>query len=401
MAGSRSSRAEAIHEVVSKGEGGGTVDAYLIVAADFVETGGMDRANLEVAQYAAARGHPVHLVTHRVSPRLGQIEGVRTHQVTRPLRMGSLGERALDFVGRRLAAELPVGTRIIVNGGNCAVSAVNWVHYVHKADVAASDSLRRRATRAIARWSERRAIEQARLFIANSERTRSELVESYGVAPQSIRTVYCGVDPTAFVPVDSEERATTAEALGFRSDILRIVFVGELGDNRKGFDLVFEAWRQISAEWRDVEVVVVGAGRMLSFWRQRCLAAGLAERMRFVGHRRDVAEILRSSDLLIAPSRYEPYGLSIAEAISVGLPVIATRTAGAAELLVGEMRELLLSDPPSGAELLSAIRRWRLRVDHYRGAALEASERVRGHSWSAMSASIYVLVEAAFRRAPS
>ena len=374
------------------------MDDYLIVAADFVETGGMDRANLELAQYAAARGHHVHLVAHRVSPRLAAIQGVRAHQVMRPFRMGSLGERVLDFEGRRLAAHLPHGTRIVVNGGNCALNAVNWIHFVHMADVAASHSLRRLGTRAIARWSERRAIHQARLFIANSERTRKELVEGYGVPPQSIHTVYCGVDPIAFVPACAEERAIVATRLGFCSDMLRIVFVGELGDSRKGFDLVFEAWQRIAAEWRDVEVVVVGAGRLLSSWRQQSIAAGLSERMRFVGHRPDVAEILRSSDLLVAPSRYEPYGLSIAEAVSVGLPVIATRTAGAAELLVGEMRELLLADPPSREELLSMMRRWRFKIDQYRRAGLEASGRVRAHSWAAMSASIYTLVEATFQQ---
>jgi len=374
------------------------VDAYLIVAADFIETGGMDRANLEFAQHAVARGHDVHVVTHCISPRLAGIDRVRTHQVKRPLQMGSLGERALDLVGRRLAARLPSGTRIVVNGGNCAVKAVNWVHYVHKADVAASHSLRRRGTRAIAQWSERRAIRRARLIIANSERTKKELVDAYRVPPQLVRTVYCGVDPIEFVPACAAERAATAATLGFRPDRLRIAFVGELGDNRKGFDLVFEAWRSLAATWSDAEVVVVGAGRLLSFWEQRSAAAGLTERLRFVGHRRDVAEILRISDLLIAPSRYEPYGLSIAEAVSVGLPVIATRTAGAAELLVGEMRELLLSDPPSGEELLSMMKRWRLRVAQYRGAALKASGRVRAHSWASMSASIYTFVEAAFQQ---
>ena len=376
------------------------MDDYLIVAADFVETGGMDRANLELAQYVAARGHHVHLVAHGITPWLAAIPGIRAHQVRRPFRMGSLGERLLDFEGRRLAAQLSQGTRIVVNGGNCALKAVNWVHFVHAADVAANQSLRRRVTRAIARLSERRAIRSARLFIANSERTRKELVEGYGVPPQSIHTVYCGVDSNAFAPALAEERAAIAMRLGLRSDMLRIVFVGELGDSRKGFDLVFESWRRLAAEWHDVEVVVVGAGRLLSFWKEKSLTAGLSERLRFLGHRPDVAEILRSSDVLVAPSRYEPYGLSIAEAVSVGLPVIATRTVGAAELLVGEMRELLIADPPSREELLSAMTKWRSSIERYRQAGIEASKRVRAHSWAAMSSSIYSLVEASFQRRP-
>jgi glycosyltransferase involved in cell wall biosynthesis len=221
-------------------------------------------------------------------------------------------------------------------------------------------------------------------------------MDAYEVPSESIRTVYCGVDPSAFVPAEHEERAATSIALGFPSEMLRIVFVGELGDHRKGLDVLFEAWLLIADEFSDVEVVVVGTGRLLHSWIRRAAVAGLNERIRFLGHRGDVSDILRSSDLLVAPSRYEPYGLNIAEAVSSGLPVIATRSAGACELLIGELRELLLTDPPSRGELLSTIRRWRLDIDRYRRAALDASERIRAHSWKSMSERIYTIVEAAF-----
>jgi glycosyltransferase involved in cell wall biosynthesis len=377
--------------------GRGNLHPYLLVAGHFVESGGMDRANLELARYLLTRGHEVHLVAHRVSSNLAKHPAAVVHYAPRPLGSNLLGEPVLDSVGRFVARRLPSATRIVVNGGNCSLAGANWVHFVHgRPSSALTWSARGAVTRAWARGSEMRALRRAKLVIANSERTKSDLQEYLGIEPSTIQTIYCGVDASQFFPVDAEARRARAEALGFDAGLQRAVFVGALGDSRKGFDLLFEAWLKLARKWRDFELIVVGSGRMLPMWVKRAEAVEGTNRVRFMRAREDVPAILQSSDVLVAPSRYEPYGLNIAEAVSSGLAVIATETAGACERISGSLREILITAPPSARDLVAKLEVWAEDPDKYRAAAVAASTAMRAYDWNAMSAKIYEMVEHAY-----
>ena len=76
---------------------------FLIVAADFSLTGGMDRANYALADYLARRGSEVHLAGHFAAPELLRYSNVRWHQVRRPLGRDGLGWGWLRRAGRKQA----------------------------------------------------------------------------------------------------------------------------------------------------------------------------------------------------------------------------------------------------------------------------------------------------------
>src|SRR5689334_17268767 len=135
----------------------------ILVAGDFVETGGMDRANYALADWLSRQGRDVELVTHRASPALTSRRNVTLDRVPKPLGSYMLGEPLLDRAGRWArwrARRTPAVT--LTNGGNCLAGQVNWVHYVHAAYppvFAASPSAARHfAYAALARRLERRAL---------------------------------------------------------------------------------------------------------------------------------------------------------------------------------------------------------------------------------------------------
>ena len=130
--------------------------------------------------------------------------------------------------------------------------------------------------------------------------------------------------PATFGSITDSERRAAREALGI-GDRRVAVFIGALGDRRKGFDVLFDAWRGLAADpaW-DVDLFVVGAGAEREAWMQQAREAGLAERIRFLGFRSDVASVLAAADVLVHPARYEPYGLGVHEAICRGVPAIVT-----------------------------------------------------------------------------
>ena len=241
----------------------------------------MDAANHALARYLASRDE-VHLVTHRAWPDLAAFPNVTVHRVWRPLDRHLLGSPLLSRAGQRVWRRLRSSSaQAIVNGGNCRIAGVNWVHYLHAAIHCSADgSFSRRAKVALTHrrdlTAERAALRAARVVICNSRRTRDDVIERIGVDPSRVRVIYYGGDPVRFSLVNGEERAAAKAALSQPAGRPLVGFVGALGDRRKAFDTVFSAWGELCRcrEW-DADLIVVGQGAELPAWRRRASEAGL------------------------------------------------------------------------------------------------------------------------------
>jgi len=370
------------------------------VSGDFVETGGMDRANLALARFLAGRGDDVHLVTHRVCTSMQNRAHVIVHHVKKPLSSYFLAAPLLDSTGRRCAIGIPVTpARTLVNGGNCLAPAVNWVHYVHRAyeNQIRGNPLRRAKTWAFetyARRTERLAWTKAPAIIANSERTREHLMEYFRIPSERIHRVYYGIDPERFRPPEPQKRTAQRVKLGWFQASPVVAFVGALGDRRKGFDTVFEAWTKLcgSKSW-DANLAVIGSGAELEGWKRRAVVEKMGDRIHLLGFRRDVPEILAACDALVAPTRYEAFGLGVQEALSMGLPAFVSASAGVSELYPAALRNLLLPDPDDVDDLVDRLRDWRSRSAEYRDKSIEFSHSLRRWTWDSMAAQIAGVME--------
>lgn len=379
---------------------------YLIVTGDFVTTGGMDRANHALASYLARRGDEVHLVAHRVGEDLLAFPNVTFHRAPKPAGAYLLGAPLLDRVGRYWAKRISaLGGRVIVNGGNCRWADVNWVHYVHSTyspEVSGAAHRRLKSTWAHHRFvaAERTALPQARIVIANSKRTASDLTSLVGVLEERVHIVHYGCDPDAFRPATPDERGATRARLGWPTRQPVVAFVGALGDRRKGFDTLFKAWTSLcaSSDW-DANLAVIGAGAELRAWRGRAIDAGISSRIDFLGFRQDVPEILAACDSLAAPSRYEAYGLGVQEALCCGLPAIVSGSAGIAERYPPELSGLLLRNPDDAVELAHRLQVWRAQADAMREPCALLSAELRRNTWTQAMEQIVAILEGAAERA--
>jgi glycosyltransferase involved in cell wall biosynthesis len=374
---------------------------YTVVTGDFVRTGGMDVANFHLARYIAAAGNDLHLVAHRVDPTLAAFPGVTWHRVPKPLNSYLLGAPLLARAGMRWGrAGATAGGRVVVNGGNCQSADTNWVHYVHAGhspQVAASTARRAMGTWSYRRFvvAERAALTRARLVIANSRRTAHDVVDRVGVDAARVQPVYYGTDAATHRPPRADERAAARQALGWTDDRPGVAFVGALGDRRKGFDLLFAAWEALCREsaWT-ARLVVIGAGAELPAWRARVARAGLADGVRFVGFTRDVRAVLWACDAIVAPARYEAYGLAVHEAVCCGLPAIVSAESGVAERLHG----LEALQPATGGDplaLTAALLRWHDARDAWAARAAVISAELRAWTWDDMAARILELMAGA------
>jgi glycosyltransferase involved in cell wall biosynthesis len=370
---------------------------WLLASGDFVAAGGMDTANHALASYLARRdGVDVHLVAHRVAPDLSRASSVRVHRVPRPFGMHTLGEPLLTHLGgRRAKAVRSRGGHVVANGGNVNAGDVCWVHYVHAAhEPSAAGPLYSAIVSARHRHyvaAERRALIGARLIICNSTRTMTDVVHGVGVHPNRVRRVYYGIDPARFHPRRDSARAKHALGVDVRTPV--VVFVGALGDRRKGFDTLFAAWCELcrTPDW-DALLLVAGSGAELPAWRDRVARTpAVANRISFLGYRNDVPGLLAAADVLVHPAKYEAYGLAVHEALCCGVPALVSSAAGIAERYPDELRPLLIDDVDSASELAARLRAWRDGKDAFHGRAGVFGAALSARTWDDMSRDIVEL----------
>jgi glycosyltransferase involved in cell wall biosynthesis len=172
-----------------------------------------------------------------------------------------------------------------------------------------------------------------------------QLIHERGFPPDKVTIVSYGIDPERFRP-DAEEREAFRSGLGLgESPVAGIV--ARL-DDQKGHADFLEALRMLP----DMQALIVGGGPLESALRDRARALGLAGRVRFLGHRDDVLNVLRGIDLLVLSSHSEGLPFVVLEAMGVGLPVVATRVGGLAEVVRdGETGYLV---PPGRPDALAA-----------------------------------------------
>jgi glycosyltransferase involved in cell wall biosynthesis len=355
---------------------------WVVVTGDLVPTGGMDRVNYYLVRYLSERGYEIEAVAHRFSRDMETWPGVHLERVPRPGGSHFLGEPWLARAGRRAAEKIARRKGVVmVNGANCPWPDVCWVHYVHAAYTARTLGWRawgKQMQQAYYRFQERQRLGKMRLLIANSQRTKRDLVERVHIAEEKIKVIYYGCDAQEVFPRTEEFRREKRRTLPFEAGRSLAIFVGALGDGRKGFETIYRVWEQNARkkDW-DLDLLVVGSGIAQPWWEQKAREAGLSRWMHFLGFRSDVLEWIGASDLMLHPARYEAYGLGVHEAICSGIPAMVSADAGVAERLEEPWRELLLRDPKDSEELAGKIEEWKKNRAVYRGLAEVESARWR------------------------
>ncbi len=368
---------------------------WVLVAGGFHRRGGMDKANLALAQYLVEQGTPVHIVCYGIDADLARHPLATVHVVSRPANSYFLGRPLLDFTGRRIARQVQKrwpGARVLVNGDSCLWPGINWVHYVHQAwdEGPPEGPLWFRAKQRLSRWlvhsRERSAAKAGRLFITNSNRTSRDLVELLGIDLRLVHTIYLGAE-SEWGPVTPEEKAAGRQALNIPEGHPVAVFIGSIGhDRRKGFDVLLEAWKRLCSDpqW-DVDLLVAGAGSALGKCRAQVAQWKLEHRIRLLGFSDRVRDLLAAADVLVSPVRYEAYGLNVQEAICRGVPAIVSAGAGVAERYGPESAPLLLADPEDVDELMAKLRLWRSNMPKWATCFEVFGDELRRYGWQDMA----------------
>jgi asparagine synthase (glutamine-hydrolysing) len=203
----------------------------------------------------------------------------------------------------------------------------------------------------------RAALRAADRVLAVSRFTAEKLVQASGVTPGRI-----GIFPNT---VDSENffRGPASSGLADRMEIpagvpvLLTVARLDIGERYKGVERVWDAM-QARAEGPLAQAVhvVAGSGSDLERLRAEALRRGLGQRVRFTGpvSGAELSDIYRMATVFVMPSTKEGFGIVFLEAMSSGIPVVASDAGGSPDALLGG-RLGWLADPGSTESLASCI----------------------------------------------
>lgn len=332
-----------------------------LIVRNYTRIGGVSRTVADLAAGLLAGGHRITVYcANRPQPAPPAIEFVQI-----PLPRGPYALRAVLFP-RRASRVARRGDHDIIHGqGNdCFGADVITAHSCHRYAI---DYMRRTGdlhdrikktvnpVHPLIFLNERCNYSPRghRRIIAVSARVKQEVIATYGVDAERITVIYNSVDLRTFSPA-GRDRARREIRRRYRiGDDPLLLFVGYEFE-RKGLALVLAAIKRMRR--RDARLLVVGKGRN-AYAAGLARRHGLSSRVVFAGAAEEIADFYRASDLFVFPTRYEPFGLVITEAMASGLPVVTTEVAGAAELIQHDRSGLLLATPPDPDRLARLLDR--------------------------------------------
>jgi len=261
------------------------------------------------------------------------------------------------------------------------------------------------ANRTYLTYAVKDSLRRADRVIAISESTKRDLVSYFGVHPDKVRVIYCGVDPV-FVPSSSDgsSRSTPNEVSGHAvaglgvgatpAEIdLRakyslpekfILFLGTI-EPRKNIARLIRAFAVAKREAKlPHHLVLVGAYGWNAMLRDEinraATEAGIANAVRFIGYapQDEIASWYRAADLFVYPSLYEGFGLPPLEAIACGTPVVTSNASSLPEV-VGNAG--LMVAPEDERALADAIIRAVIDRALHAEMSMRGLEQARKFSW--------------------
>jgi glycogen(starch) synthase len=221
----------------------------------------------------------------------------------------------------------------------------------------------------------RMGLRRARAVTACSQFALDDASARFGLAPGVGLVVPNGVETT------DAPREVDAQ-LPFD----RFVFAVGRAVEKKGFDLLVRSFAQIAERHPDVGLVIGGDGAARPGLISLARELGIADHVHLPGRlsREQVASTMRKAELFVLPSRVEPFGIVVLEALHAGRPVVVSSRGGAPEIVRDE-REGLVVDPFDTEALGAAI--GRLLEDRALAERLAQAGRARAeeYSWSAIT----------------
>lgn len=342
------------------------------------EIGGGERHLVDLTKSLAARGHSVYVALIPKSPLINELSFLPEHQILEaPLRNSMdlcsaiylarfARERAVDVIHAHVARDYPLTAFASARAGNVPYVLTRHVLFPMKS-------------------VQRLILRRASRIIAVSQAVAATLHKQGLFDSNKIVTIPNGINIERFAETAKQRTRPLDHHKGATKFIVGMV--GHLAPI-KGQEDFIRAAAIVAAERSDVDFVIAGEDKTRSGEHRAAIETliaelKLSERIQLLGWLDDVRGLLGSLDLFVSPSRSEPFGLVIVEAMASGVPVVATISEGAKEIIEDGVtgRVVPLEDPDALAKAIKELladpaERERLSVNALNQVYLYSLERM-------------------------
>lgn len=162
-----------------------------------------------------------------------------------------------------------------------------------------------------------------------------------------------GIEVARHAPLNAEPRRLLRERLGMPPNFVWLA-VGSFRTEQKDYDTMIEAVARVAAVRSDFEVWVAGEGALAETKHRAAVARGVGARMKFLGLRKDVPDLMRACDGFLLSSAWEAFPIVLLEASASGLPIVCTDV-GDDAAIVADGETGFVVPPKSPAALAAAM----------------------------------------------
>ena len=172
-----------------------------------------------------------------------------------------------------------------------------------------------------------------------NERTRQVMITDFGRNPESVETLYIGVDHEKY-DAAAVEAGQTKQRLGIAENRPLILFPCRLHPQKRPF-LMLEIAKELQKKLPDAAFAVVGDGPQLEELKTAVRQAGMSDTVYFAGRQDDMLPWYRDAALTLICSLKEGLALTAYESLSMGVPVVTSDVGGQRELIDGSVGRIV------------------------------------------------------------
>jgi mannosylfructose-phosphate synthase len=241
----------------------------------------------------------------------------------------------------------------------------------------------------------RRISEEKRIYATMNGHTVTsklqldKLRQFYNYEKENVEVIPPGVNIHKFKPLQQGEQESRT---GLPE---KYIFCLSRVDSNKGYDLLLNAFAKVCEKIKDVYLVTGGGSanpqpreqEVLDMMDRIMNEKGIKNKIVFVGHvgEKLLVPYYQNAQFFVMPSIFEPFGMTVQEAMACGIPVIASKFGGINTVLTNE-KDGLLIDPKNEVEFAASMIRMLEDNEFRHQLGLEASKLIRRNfSWEAIS----------------
>jgi len=177
-------------------------------------------------------------------------------------------------------------------------------------------------------YIEKKMFHNAKKIIAISNMVKNDIISTYNIAPEKITIIYNGIKlkETNF----NYSFSKLSKEFNIKKDEKIFLFVGS-GYKRKGVKEYLEILAKLKS--KNFKAFIIGKEKNINFYKEVAKNLNIDDKVIFTGPRTDVNDFYIISDIFLFPTRYEPFGNVILEAMNFSNAVITTKFCGGGEIL--------------------------------------------------------------------